>query len=141
MAFCFLEYQLGYLCYSMRQFLAILLFFSVSCQMVAKMGIIAWFGANRTFVAKELCENKNRPEKKCAGKCYLKKQLNKIDGEEQRSSEQSKKQKTELPEYLAVIPVPGPVVILSPRTTPYSLYINNYFHIAASRIFHPPPAC
>lgn len=37
-----------------------------------KMGLVwAWFKANQTFIAKELCINKNRPELHCDGKCFL----------------------------------------------------------------------
>ena len=37
-----------------------------------KMGLVwAWFKANQTFIAKEFCINKNRPELHCDGKCFL----------------------------------------------------------------------
>ena len=41
--------------------------------------IVAQFYANRDFIAKNLCENRAKPERKCCGKCYLSKQLNKAD--------------------------------------------------------------
>ena len=37
-----------------------------------KMGLVwVWFKANQTFIAKELCINKDRPEMHCNGKCFL----------------------------------------------------------------------
>lgn len=37
-----------------------------------RMGLVwAWFKANQTFIAKELCINKDRPEMHCNGKCFL----------------------------------------------------------------------
>jgi hypothetical protein len=37
-----------------------------------RMGLVwVWFKANQTFIAKELCINKDRPEMHCNGKCFL----------------------------------------------------------------------
>jgi hypothetical protein len=37
-----------------------------------KMGLVwVWFKANQTFIAKELCINRDRPELSCNGKCFL----------------------------------------------------------------------
>ncbi|WP_373551688.1 hypothetical protein [Haliscomenobacter sp.] len=37
-----------------------------------KMGLVwVWFKANQTFIAKELCINRDRPELTCNGKCFL----------------------------------------------------------------------
>jgi hypothetical protein len=37
-----------------------------------KMGLVlVWFKANQSFIAKELCINKDRPEMHCNGKCFL----------------------------------------------------------------------
>ena len=36
------------------------------------MGLVwVWFKANQSFIAKELCINKDRPEMHCNGKCFL----------------------------------------------------------------------
>jgi hypothetical protein len=62
-----------------RQIIAILLMLSLSCQCFVKLGIVIWYECNKAYVAKNLCENRNRPEKKCCGKCYLNKQLKKAE--------------------------------------------------------------
>ena len=37
-----------------------------------RMGLVwVWFKANQTFIAKELCINRDRPELSCNGKCFL----------------------------------------------------------------------
>lgn len=41
---------------------------------------------NRDFIAAELCENKDRPELQCNGKCHLKKEIK--ENEENRSEDQ-----------------------------------------------------
>lgn len=38
--------------------------------------LIACFDANETYIAKELCINKNNPSAHCNGHCYLNKELN-----------------------------------------------------------------
>lgn len=36
-----------------------------------KMGLVwAWFKANQSYIAQELCTNKDRPELTCNGKCF-----------------------------------------------------------------------
>jgi hypothetical protein len=41
---------------------------------------VAAFKLNEKFIAENLCENKNKPEKMCDGKCYLGKQMEKHTG-------------------------------------------------------------
>ncbi len=63
----------------MRAALAILLLTLLSHQSLLKLGIVAWYEWNRDYVAQTLCENRDRPQLKCCGKCYLRKQLAKAD--------------------------------------------------------------
>lgn len=51
------------------------------------------YSVNYTYISKTLCENKNRPVKKCNGKCYLNKQLKK-------SADEASKEKTGLQQVL-----------------------------------------
>lgn len=44
------------------------------------------YDLNKAYIAQELCVNKDRPEMKCEGKCYLNKQLTKT--EQQNSQRQ-----------------------------------------------------
>lgn len=34
-----------------------------------------YYAANKTYIAEELCENKDKPQLQCDGKCYLRAQL------------------------------------------------------------------
>jgi hypothetical protein len=38
-------------------------------------GTIVYFQLNRSYIAKVLCQNRDRPKLKCNGKCYLAKKL------------------------------------------------------------------
>lgn len=59
----------------MRVFITYLLLFSVMLPTVSPWGTIAYFHLNRDYIAKVLCENRQRPELKCNGKCYLARKL------------------------------------------------------------------
>jgi hypothetical protein len=49
--------------------------------------ILTGFYANRTFIARNLCENRNRPAMKCAGKCCLLKKLKQENKDDQQGPE------------------------------------------------------
>ncbi|SEJ27075.1 hypothetical protein SAMN04487995_3876 [Dyadobacter koreensis] len=59
----------------MRSFLAYILLFSIMLPTISPWGTIAYFHLNREYIAKVLCENRQRPELKCNGQCYLAKKL------------------------------------------------------------------
>ncbi|RRB04546.1 hypothetical protein [Larkinella rosea] len=56
-----------------------LLLFSWLCAVLlptfSQWGTIAYFQLNKEYIARVLCENRNRPELHCNGQCYLAKRL------------------------------------------------------------------
>lgn len=44
-----------------------------------KVGVLVSWKLNQTYIAENLCINKNKPEMKCDGKCHLQKQLKSIE--------------------------------------------------------------
>jgi len=46
---------------------------------------VAAYKLNLKFIAEELCENKDKPELMCNGKCYLEKQMEKQTGTDTES--------------------------------------------------------
>jgi hypothetical protein len=48
----------------------------------SKILIVADYEWNKEYIAKTLCENKNKPQSHCNGKCHLKKQLAKEEKRE-----------------------------------------------------------
>ena len=125
----------------MNRFLAIVLSLCLSCQCVLKLSIYAWFKLNQEYIATTLCENKNRPELVCCGKCVLSKKLDSVDGSERNNPKQqpSKRAYTEsttfvLPESTVLNPASIP-----DKTTPQNgsrsfLRAQSPLH----QIFHPP---
>jgi hypothetical protein len=42
---------------------------------MASLGMLAWFEANQTYIAQNLCENRFRPAMHCNGQCVLMKKV------------------------------------------------------------------
>jgi hypothetical protein len=59
----------------MRSFIAYLLLFAIMLPTLSPWGTVAYFNINRNYIAKVLCENRDRPQLNCNGKCYLAKKL------------------------------------------------------------------
>lgn len=113
----------------------------LSCQLVLKLSIVAWFEINQEYIAATLCENRDKPELVCCGKCVLTKKLSKADDLEQKhpNNTPSKEERTAmvvfvLPEQ-TTLPNPCAEAITSiqhPKTA------NHYGIQAVHSIFHPP---
>lgn len=92
---------------------------------------------NREYVSTVLCENKARPELKCCGKCYLRKQLRKTEEQGTGKPLVEKQQKTDviflLPERIAV-----PFIAEAQQLILRDRYAASYHAAAITDIFHPP---
>lgn len=95
--------------------------------------------ANYTYITKELCVNRAKPQMHCNGKCHLMKELAKKAAEENPASE--KKTGNEHYELFAVLEEEFCITTVS--LTLYSLcsytpYQNFYSHNYRSASFRPP---
>ena len=59
----------------MRSLLAYLLIFAVLLPSISPWGTIAYYHLNKDYIARVLCENRDKPQLHCDGQCYLAKQL------------------------------------------------------------------
>ncbi|GAB3898800.1 hypothetical protein [Spirosoma agri] len=59
----------------MRILIIYILLFAVLLPSISPLGTIAYYQVNRDYIARVLCENRNRPELHCNGQCYLAKRL------------------------------------------------------------------
>ncbi|MBW2938670.1 hypothetical protein KXJ69_11165 [Aureisphaera sp. CAU 1614] len=55
---------------------------------------------NYNYIIEKLCENRDKPEMKCNGKCYLAKQFAKQASEEDRNPFKGKTSKIEIPQFI-----------------------------------------
>ena len=62
-----------------NQFLGVFFYLLYLLAMVRPLIPIMEYHANFNYIATVLCENKDKPSLNCNGKCYLKKQLKKIN--------------------------------------------------------------
>jgi hypothetical protein len=121
--------------------LAIILFLSLSFQSMVKLGIVAWYEVNKTYVATVLCENKDKPEMKCCGKCYVNKQMNKVDrGSNSDKQLPGKTAKAETVDYIMPF-TQSQNIVFSPQEN--KIFNGHYtgtagFELVTS-VFHPPP--
>lgn len=77
--------------------LIILFVLALLFQAGAKMFVFVQWYENQEFIAKNLCENRDKPELKCHGKCKLMKAMAAL---EQKEQSKEKSQNTQLPNYL-----------------------------------------
>ncbi|RTL58274.1 MAG: hypothetical protein EKK37_08015 [Sphingobacteriales bacterium] len=75
-----------------KQLIAILIIFSLALQSFQHYAILAEFYWNRDYIAKNLCENRNKPQMHCNGKCHLKKQLQKEEQQQQNNNRTNTKE-------------------------------------------------
>lgn len=57
----------------MKKVVTILLLSIFSLHAFYSAGVVLWFHLNKSYIVSVLCENRAKPEKKCAGNCVLSK--------------------------------------------------------------------
>lgn len=87
----------------MKRIVSIILIILLGLQAFHSLAIYSYYYANQSFIAAVLCENKEKTQLQCKGKCFLKKQLKKA--EEQNSKDQATVKSAELIVYLATTPI------------------------------------
>jgi hypothetical protein len=121
--------------------LALLLFFAMQLPLMNQWGAVAYYRVNQDYIAKNLCENRDKPMMNCNGQCYLAKQLKAAEEKEQKSNSERLEK---MPEVVLAFQAIEPV--FSPRFSA-PIAIENHFstqeffpNAAAKGFFHPPRA-
>lgn len=105
--------------------------------MALRAGAIGYYYANKTYIASQLCVNKDKPKSCCEGTCYLNKQLKKAE----------ETQDTKLPTYFKSIEkdmfntdmfLEFKSVGYAKISTKHKPYHNSYHFIHQASIFQPP---
>lgn len=125
----------------MRQLTAILLALIITSQAFYNVGVLAYWLANRAYIAATLCENKDKPQLHCNGKCYLKKKIAETPDSapvKGLPKAPSLKKGIEVADYLPQVPVL--VLKDSPTTTTILIPGGQHLHPAllVDGIFRPP---
>eukprot|EP00172_Hildenbrandia_rubra_P002992 Plantae.Rhodophyta-Hildenbrandia_rubra.ctg43154.p1 GENE.Plantae.Rhodophyta-Hildenbrandia_rubra.ctg43154~~Plantae.Rhodophyta-Hildenbrandia_rubra.ctg43154.p1 ORF type:complete len:110 (+),score=4.23 Plantae.Rhodophyta-Hildenbrandia_rubra.ctg43154:420-749(+) len=108
-----------------------------------KLGIAAWYEVNKDYVEDVFCINKNKPEMNCHGKCYLNKQLTKLDKSadtQQKDAPQTSK-KVEIVEYLLTnIWSVSEQITYEDALTHHAHYTHQSSRLLIGSVFRPPSA-
>jgi hypothetical protein len=70
----------------LRQLLTYTLIASLLLQLFSREAVVMSFELNREYIAKTLCENRDRPALNCNGQCYLAKKLKEQHEREDRET-------------------------------------------------------
>ena len=74
-----------------RRIIALALLLAMLSPILAKLFVYAEFKSNQAYIAATLCENRDRPELNCEGKCYLMKKLKAAEDKEKKQENQAQK--------------------------------------------------
>lgn len=118
-------------------FLLILL---LNSSLFNKWAIVGYYEANHEYIAKVLCENRERPELHCDGKCFLAKKLKKAEEQEQKQTSE----KLEKIQKMTLFCVP--LLSAEKKTLTFTSFIKRivflpHFFFAQEEsfgVFHPP---
>jgi len=124
----------------LKKIIAILVFASLFSHSLCRIGITAWYELNRNSITRLHCVNKDKPKLKCNGKCYLKKQLNKLK-QNNEAPARSGDTKVGAEEY-PVFVVPGYIVCNFRSTAGMVVFFGEahsvYKFLHERLVFHPP---
>lgn len=125
----------------MKSVLALVLFIAMQLPLMNQWGAVAYYRVNQDYIAKNLCENRDKPMLDCNGQCYLAKQLKAAEEKEQKSNSE---RLAKMPEVVLAFQAIQPIfkatflqisVAEDHFATPPFLVSND-----AKGFFHPPRA-
>ena len=95
---------------------------------------------NYDYIAKVLCENKDKPEMKCNGKCHLMKELAKAsEGEKPNSNDKKNTHlESEVLFFETIKNIEIGFVYFPNKNTINCSYANLYSYLESHTVFHPP---
>lgn len=121
-----------------NRLIAIILLLALVSANLSGFFIYAEFKANQKYIAAALCENRDRPQLHCNGKCYLMKKLKDAEEKEKKQEQEAQKKGTQ---YVSIIHTPMVVSFsgVKPKKEKPAL-ISFELPEFSSDILHPPPA-
>jgi hypothetical protein len=120
----------------LKQVPVILLLVGFLGQTFSKCFIFLDYQLNKNYIAANLCENRNRPEMKCAGKCYLCRRLKNEEKKDQDNPERKAENKFESTSFPSGLVLHPPVI--STITVQYPHFQESVSISFTGSVFHPP---
>ncbi|GAB4021979.1 hypothetical protein [Spirosoma koreense] len=123
----------------MKNALIYVLLFATLLPSVSQWGTIAYYHANKAYIARVLCENRDKPQLHCDGQCYLAKQL-KAQQERQDKETTERVQNTPVMQLFCQANVPFQFRPLwqALLSVAFSVYRFPTYETRLTDLFHPP---
>lgn len=118
-----------------KKILSWVLIFTLSFNCLSKLGYLTYYQVNRNYITEFLCINKNKPELKCEGTCFLKKKLDLAEQSQNKSPNIIKQ--LEIPVFLVM----GSDILFFNTihlTENYTQIKELYDFQNMVKVFHPP---
>ena len=122
----------------MKQIISILFISLILTQATFRVLVVISYQVNHDFIVKYLCEKRDEPKNECDGKCWLKKELNKT---EEENNNQLPPSKTEIPgdNFICQGDECKMKEFLAEGSFSYGYYQNQFLTSGIiADIFHPP---
>lgn len=101
-----------------RRLIAFTLLLALLSSILSKLFVYAEFKSNQAYIAATLCENRDRPELNCEGKCYLMKKLKDAEHKEKKQENQAQKKASVDLFFLNETAAPALVIIVPAKKKP-----------------------
>ena len=121
----------------MKKLVAILIIIGVLLQSLSTVVIVAQYMANKDYIAKNLCENRDKPQMHCDGKCCLKKKLAK-EAKQNAPTPRNQKNQQVVTLFFSENKLnfkPNAIFATAKTYFSYNELATAYFHHS---VFHPP---
>lgn len=119
----------------LQRLTAYLLIVSLVSANFSRFFVYAGFELNRNYIATKLCENRNKPQLHCNGKCYFMKKLKQAEDKQDTENRQAQKNLFQEANYTQPVVVKFYPVLLSVTKVPnYRIQLP----LQPASIFQPP---
>ncbi|RZM29182.1 MAG: hypothetical protein EOO88_05945 [Pedobacter sp.] len=122
-----------------NRLIALILLLALVSTNLSGLFIYAEFKANQKLIAAKLCENRDKPQLNCNGKCYLMKKLKDAE-EKEKKQEQEARSKSSVDAFVVNEPLVFSFVSL-PHTRQRPMPIFFLLSEFNNDILHPPSSC
>ena len=125
----------------MKSAVALLLFLAMQLPLMNQWGAVAYYRVNQDYIAKNLCENRDKPMMNCNGQCFLAKQLKAAEEKEQKSnSERLEKMPEVVLAFQSIQPIFLALFVQIPVAEDHFATVSFVSSNDPKGFFHPPRA-
>lgn len=123
----------------MKTVVVYLLLLATLLPSISPWGTIAYYHANKDYIAKVLCENRDKPQLHCDGKCYLAKRLKAQQDKQDKETTQRVQKAPSCQLFCAdytTLSIPAPHLAQQPK--PVFGFVVGTYGITLTPPLHPP---